>query len=130
MQVHDSCTTIIHSSWDGNVTNGYDVALIELSDISKKTPVDLDITGKFQEGMEFTAVGWGRDESGSISPSLVLTDELRYITLEQCKNIPAYEEILMDNMLCAFGGRAKTCQGSAMPLNAIRFRFIQTVGNT
>lgn len=53
---HEACSTLIHAQY-GNVTDGYDIALIRLRRPSNKTPVKL-LYGSIAGNQDTRSVGW------------------------------------------------------------------------
>ena len=83
--------TFIHEDWTGRVEDGNDIALIKLSQKSKKVPVGLPSSvDKLDAGQRFVAIGWGLRGVG--------------------KNV--WGPIIKDSMLCAFNfGGQEICEG-------------------
>lgn len=82
-------TLNVHPNWDGNLSNGYDVAVIEMmNDIANEVPTyDLFLNNN-EFDVEFTKVGYGRSGNGNDG------DTINSGTKRQGQNI--YEAFMND----------------------------------
>ena len=106
--------TFMHTKYiSRNVTNGYDVALVLLSEVSKHTwarlPSPSDV---LKPNTRLVALGWGRTHDGKTSSELQMATEITAITNSECKKDDVWGDIIKDSMICAisFNGQ-DVCDG-------------------
>ncbi|GMH38348.1 hypothetical protein BSKO_06232 [Bryopsis sp. KO-2023] len=100
----------IHPKWTGNVSLGFDIALLLLRQPSSKAPVSLPEKAlKISKNKNLVTLGWGTEEvSGNFSSVLRQAPELRIFPLEKCKQL--WEGSINDEMICAAPTKVSKCQ--------------------
>lgn len=100
--------TLIHPEYiSGNVINGYDVALVRLSEVSKhigaRLPSPSDI---LEPNRRLVALGWGRTHDGETSSELQMATEITPITNSECKKQDVWGDIIKESIICAMSFNA------------------------
>ncbi|GMH32736.1 hypothetical protein BSKO_00570 [Bryopsis sp. KO-2023] len=123
-ETHTACRTIIHDKYDpSDVSKGYDIALMVLSEKSAKIPIKM---GTVSPGQTVRVMGWGID--GDNGPQSVLQEaDLQTLENEACfaklrdgarcptesgEGSCAIRDVL-DSMVCAEMAGTDTCQGDS-----------------
>ncbi|GMH36812.1 hypothetical protein BSKO_04685 [Bryopsis sp. KO-2023] len=103
---------IIHESYNGNIEDGFDIALVRLKVPSTKQPALLvESEQTLGVGQLLATAGWGRtSERGPVPEVLQFADQVEYVGNVNCKlRWPG----LKDDMLCAFSPSQATCMGDS-----------------
>ena len=93
----------MHPDWKGNVAFGNDIALIRLTDASKKQPLDvLENDEKvFSDGQLLMALGYGVQEDRCNPAVLQQAADLKFLGNEKCNEL--WDGIIQDSMICSYG---------------------------
>lgn len=85
-EVFETCAQIIHKGWvRGDLSGGFDIALLLLNGTSKASLALTDSDPALQVGDKLTAVGFGRTgETSRRADRLQKTEALEYISNEEC----------------------------------------------
>lgn len=88
--------------WSGNVSRGFDIALIKLSEPSLKSPVVLPSKNlKIPLGATLVTMGWGTDKvNGELSEQLVQAPDLELVAKDECKSAWEGSSTITYNMIC------------------------------
>lgn len=110
-QIRRSVETFIHPSWNGDVKNGSDIALLLLDQSSPDilTPLLANDSTELGNQVFLTVIGWTRDGRGPRN-SILQHGDLELIPNAMCQNVFPDVEIL-DEMLCAGGRDVDSCDG-------------------
>ncbi|GMH32895.1 hypothetical protein BSKO_00729 [Bryopsis sp. KO-2023] len=112
-EVVPTCTTIVHSGWNGKLLGGFDIALLKLQWASKKTPCSI-FNGTLADGQKLTALGWGASETEAYLPNLQKVDTLEFESLEECNSEGKWFGNIKPGMVCADGPTGgDTCDGDS-----------------
>lgn len=88
--------------WSGNVSKGYDIALMKLSEPSLKSPImwPSDNMTVSSEAVLAT-MGWGTDRvNGKFSEQLIEATDLEIVPTAECKNAWEGSSDINHNMIC------------------------------
>lgn len=112
-----TCKRIIHRDWDGDVQNGFDIALLILDRQPESEYAELMENPPLQPNDRLTAIGFGKTETNTPAEILKKTNDLKYLPNEECVK-PWRKElledlVLNDNMMCAIDDIADTCAGDS-----------------
>lgn len=106
--------TYVHPKWNGDFTDGYDIALIKLD-----APPDFPLPelasqrSLYTSGNEFAALGWGRNSSGVFTDVLQIADALPFVSRGICNRETFWDGQILESMICAGKGEQDTDQGDA-----------------
>lgn len=102
----------IHEDWTGDVTDGYDIAMLKLDKKAKLQLPVLDVPGsQFSAGRVFTALGWGATTERVVSKKLRIAPDLFYVSQRMCND--SWSGIIPEDIvLCAGYGESDTCYGN------------------
>ncbi|GMH34708.1 hypothetical protein BSKO_02569 [Bryopsis sp. KO-2023] len=107
----------LHESWDGDLLNGFDIALVKLPERSSLTPIRLAARGaEFVTGQPFVAVGWGSQGNGRSSPDNLKWANVIHRDNEKCNLEGVWNASIVPQMLCAggtIGDTADICKGDS-----------------
>ena len=100
----------VHDSWTGDVHDGYDIAVIKLDRKANITLPGFDRQGgEFKNGQLFTAVGWGKLETGAFPDRLQMAENLAYLHPRYCEE--KFDNEMKEHMICAGLMEQDTCEG-------------------
>ncbi|XP_058517012.1 chymotrypsin-like elastase family member 3B [Ochotona princeps] len=125
---HEQTITVekvfVHPQYDDNdVSKGYDIALLKLSECANKTdevkPAPLPPPGYIlPHGTECYVTGWGRLSTGGQLPSKLQQGLLPVVDYEHCSQRDWWGSTVKETMVCAGGYEVSSCNGdSGGPLN-------------
>lgn len=104
--------TVVHPEWNGDLLDGYDLALIQLNRASGSPLPDLDTQGSsYTSGSVFSTLGWGFDSSGVFTDRLQIADPLPFVESKIC-NRTYWNGQIKDSMICAGIGDGDTAEGN------------------
>jgi len=116
VEMFRALNSIFHPSWNGSVTNGYDIALIFLNKIASNTPVTMADDSVVVKG-GVVVLGWGRQEGNVLPKDLHQATEISVLPNSLCNTDsdgwPEFD--ILDSQVCAFGQGSgqETCQGDS-----------------
>ena len=113
----------LHPDWDGDISRGYDFALLKLNE-SSTTQFIQPINEDFELTTDclFSALGWGRlSERGPFAPVLQVAEEMPYYPPDFCSN---FFDRSPDKLLCAGDGSSDSCAGMQWFLWSFLFHCI------
>eukprot|EP00803_Ostreobium_quekettii_P003502 evm.model.scf_151.3 EVM.evm.TU.scf_151.3 scf_151:35133-39992(-) len=114
VEVFKACKRVVHPEFTGDLTQGFDIALLMINGSSSAVQAKVDSDPGLEVGVELTAIGFGLFGNGSLpARRLQKTDFLAYITNEECTKL--YEPIglpIIDTMMCAFDTESDACKGT------------------
>ncbi|KAK1787665.1 hypothetical protein P4O66_016156, partial [Electrophorus voltai] len=118
----------IHPSWNRNLADGNDIALIRLSsDVILNSYVQLGTlptSGQTLSGSVCYTTGWGVTQTGGLYSAILKEASLAVLDYGTCSSSTYWGSVVKPNMICAGGGTNAACTGdSGGPLNC-------QVGNT
>lgn len=106
--------TFIHPQWNGDFLEGNDIALIQLDRASDFPHPDLATQGSlYTSGSVFSALGWGRNSSGSFTDLLQIATRLPFVARGICNRNNYWSGQIKESMICAGVGEQDTQQGDA-----------------
>jgi len=98
-----------------SVTEGYDFALVKLSEKADIAPVQIDTSG-YSETLDPSnlvwAIGFGTTSSGGSTPDELLHVEVNYVPNTDCQD-DYDQETISDDMICAASPGKDACQGDS-----------------
>lgn len=104
--------TVIYDSWNGNYTEGYDIALLKLDREANLTVPVLAYSNKsLLYGTNLVALGWGTNENNDFEELLQMAQGLEYIPTEKCK---VYWKFVKEWQICAGITVSNTCRGNTV----------------
>lgn len=114
VEVMATITTIIHEDFDGNVTHGSDIALLELeAESSKEFPRLPSPLLELQQGENLVAVGWGAALVGEEPKNLNHASALTFVPRKNCNFKQLWNGLIRKSMVCAGGTHQDTCKGDS-----------------
>lgn len=106
--------TFVHPQWNGNISEGYDIALIKLERTSDSPVPELDTKGSvYTLGNVFSALGWEHTSSGGNADVLQIADRLPFVSRLICNREDYWDNQIMESMICAGTGEQDTQQGDS-----------------
>eukprot|EP00192_Tetraselmis_astigmatica_P004092 CAMPEP_0117661780 /NCGR_PEP_ID=MMETSP0804-20121206/7716_1 /TAXON_ID=1074897 /ORGANISM="Tetraselmis astigmatica, Strain CCMP880" /LENGTH=476 /DNA_ID=CAMNT_0005468663 /DNA_START=290 /DNA_END=1717 /DNA_ORIENTATION=+ len=115
VDVFTSASVTKHPQWDGDLRDGFDIALIELDRRARGYPI-LDIPDKpvdidsWDGNLEI--VGWGETESGTLADDLMFAD-VEVFDRKTCNKPNLFGPFIKDEMFCAGGKGRDSCVGDS-----------------
>ena len=113
-------TELPHPNYVDGISIRYDQLLMKLSSASTiGTIVQLNFDPNVPvDGQEVTVMGWGLTDPDESSTSPILLEaQLQIVSNEECAAsmdpYSNYEELVYDDMVCAYGAGADSCQGDS-----------------
>lgn len=102
----------IHESWNGDVTNGYDIALLMLErEAPWKLPALAYSANPVKYGTQLLALGWGRNEFGQSETYLQVGFNLPFIPESGCNHRDSWDGLVKEYQICAGLMSTDTCNG-------------------
>ena len=93
--------------------DGYDIAVVKLNREANLTLPSIDKQeGEFRTGKLFTALGWGLNETGTLSNSLQMTNDLVHVQNDVCERF--FGDSVQNHSICAGFSPENTCEGFRM----------------
>ncbi|CAD7702332.1 unnamed protein product [Ostreobium quekettii] len=107
-------TSIMHPMYTGDLLNGYDVALLKLSEASEKSfPVLPEKDDDTLSSENLVVLGWGQQRDGTMADFLQMADEVDIIPPVLCTSSDSWGSFIdPDQMICAMGFQGQdVCTG-------------------
>ena len=116
LQMFKSCKRVVHPDWNGELLNGFDIAILSLNGSTSAAPALVGNETTLEDGVLLTATGFGFIGNRETATILQKTDRLMYISNEKCANLSTLENgaqlPILDSMMCAFDPEGSdACQG-------------------
>ena len=101
----------MHSSWTGDVNDGYDVGLLKLDRKSNAELPGIDThETPLRVGLLFTSLGYGATDYQQIADTLQMAEDLYYLPPVRCKE--ELGDIFKEHMICSGLLNEDTCRGT------------------
>eukprot|EP00873_Tetraselmis_striata_P042574 jgi/Tetstr1/462838/TSEL_007788.t1 len=113
VEVRSVVRAISHPNWNGNVGDGFDIALLELDRRSSMDVLELPTDSvQLSDGTRLEIVGWGETESGTLADDLMQAD-VEVFSRERCSSSELYGPRISSSMVCAGGRGRDSCVGDS-----------------
>lgn len=117
MQVQRAKRLLAHPKFDGSVNNGFDIALLELSEPVMNTVVPtIHVKTVYGHNTRVTALGWGIYDPGvhddfdlKTPTTLRMATQLHIVAHESCPK--GLKELLKPHMICVYSKLQNICKG-------------------
>eukprot|EP00192_Tetraselmis_astigmatica_P005356 CAMPEP_0117691628 /NCGR_PEP_ID=MMETSP0804-20121206/25832_1 /TAXON_ID=1074897 /ORGANISM="Tetraselmis astigmatica, Strain CCMP880" /LENGTH=531 /DNA_ID=CAMNT_0005504895 /DNA_START=302 /DNA_END=1898 /DNA_ORIENTATION=+ len=115
VQVFKTATSTKHPQWNGDVRNGFDIAVIELGSRASGYPI-LDLPDRVVDidswDGALEVIGWGETESGTLADDLMFA-YVEVFDRSTCNMPSLYGPFIRDEMFCAGGKGREPCMADS-----------------
>ena len=122
LQTFATIDSHVHRDWNGDVDDGFDIAMLKLNREAELISPQIDKKGVLlSQGDYLSAVGWGTTQKADIADVLQMAQRLVYISRNNCERV--LDMKLKEHMICAGMLDQDTCRGGYR--RAIRFASLR-----